>query len=52
MKLTPSEIKILEWHLRRYLKGHQSNHPRDIEHYKRVYKTDKLEEIYKRLKDQ
>ena len=52
MKLTKNEIKTLEWHLRRYLKGHQPDHPRENEHYKYFYRTDKLEEIYKRLKDQ
>ena len=38
MKLTKNEIKILEWHLRRYLKGHQPDHPREIQSIISVFK--------------
>ena len=52
MKLTQNEIKILEWHLNRYLRAHKPDHPRDLEHYNRFYKIDKLEEIRKKLEEQ
>ena len=49
MKLTKDEIDTLHWHLRRYIKAHQPSHPRDLDHFNRVYKIDKLGAICARM---
>jgi len=49
MKLTKNEIDTLYWHLRRYIRAHQPDHPRERNHYNRFYKVDKLTEICERL---
>ena len=49
MKLTKNEINTLHWHLRRYIKAHQPNHPRELDHFNRFYKIDKLAAICERM---
>ena len=49
MKLTKNEIDILHWHLRRYIRAHQPDHPRELDHFNRFYKIDKLAAICERI---
>jgi uncharacterized protein YjaG (DUF416 family) len=49
MKLTKDEIDTLHFHLRRYIKAHQPSHPRELEHFNRFYKIDKLDAICERM---
>ena len=49
MKLTKDEINTLHWHLRNYIRAHQPSHPREVGHFNRFYKVDKLGTICDRL---
>ena len=49
MRLTKNEVDILHWHLRRYIRAHQPSHPREVDHFNRFYKIDKLGAICGRL---
>tara|TARA_Y100000310_G_scaffold76562_1_gene73059 strand:+ start:480 stop:692 length:213 start_codon:yes stop_codon:yes gene_type:complete len=49
MKLTKNEIDTLHWHLDRYIRAHQPSHPREVDHFNRFYKVDKLGAICGRL---
>ena len=52
MKLAPNGIKTLYWHLRGFIRAHQPHHPRELDHFNRFYRVDKLTEICERLEEE